>query len=121
MLVPTVHKPFVSRAIPIPNRIFPMGQYYLIVNLDKRQFLNPHRFGCGLKLMEFSNSRHGPLQGLAILLAHANGRGGGDLGTERLSPDEVSLIGSWAGDRIVVAGDYDDPGLWVPDDLDGRN
>src|SRR4051812_34548681 len=97
-----------------------MGQYYLIVNPDKRQYLHPHRFGCGLKLMEFSNSSHGPLQGLAILLAHANGRGGGDLATEGLTPDEVRLIGSWAGDRIVVAGAYDDGGLWVPDGLEGR-
>ncbi len=54
------------------------------------------------------------------MLAHANGRGGGDLATEALTPDEVRFIGSWAGDRIVVAGDYDDGGLWVPDGLDGR-
>ena len=30
-----------------------MGQYYVIANLDKKEFLNPHKFGDGVKLMEF--------------------------------------------------------------------
>lgn len=77
-----------------------MGQYYKIVNLDKRQYLNPCAFGDGLKLMEFACSSHGTLAGLAILLANSNGRGGGDLRSDH------EIIGSWAGDRIVVAGDY---------------
>ena len=33
-----------------------MGQYYKIVNLDKKQFLYPHKFGDGMKLREFSES-----------------------------------------------------------------
>ena len=97
-----------------------MGQYYKIVNVDKRQYLNPHAFGCGLKLMEFSCSQFGPQQALCILLAHSNGRGGGDLHTDNLSEPERALIGSWAGDRIVVAGDYDDNGLFIPPDLHGK-
>ena len=80
-----------------------MGQYYMIANLDKSEFLCPHKFGQGLKLMEFSGAGHSIMQALAVLLADGNGRGGGDLRTD--SP----LIGSWAGDRIVVAGDYADP------------
>lgn len=79
-----------------------MGQYYFITNLDKEQFLHPHQFGEGLKLMEFGCSSMGVLTGLAILLADGNGRGGGDLHSES------EVIGSWAGDRIVVAGDYAD-------------
>lgn len=101
-----------------------MGQYYKIVNPDKRQYLDPHKFGSGLKLLEFAGSRHGPLEALGILLAHANGRGGGDLAIytneKSITDDERALIGSWAGDRIVVAGDYDDPWLWVPEDLKGK-
>lgn len=84
-----------------------MGQYYLIVNLDKREFLYPHRFGDGLKLLEFGDSAAGTMCGLAILLADGNGRGCGDL--EADDP----IIGSWAGDRIVVAGDYADGGRWL--------
>lgn len=80
-----------------------MGQYYLTVNLDKRQYLHPHRFGDGLKLLEFGSSGDGTMTGLAILLAEGNGRGGGDLRSGH------PIIGSWAGDRIVIAGDYSDP------------
>ena len=29
-----------------------MGQYWKAVNLDKREFVHPHRLGCGLKLWE---------------------------------------------------------------------
>lgn len=81
----------------------------MIVNLDKRQYLHPHRFGDGLKLMEFGCSSSGTLCGLAILLADGNGRGGGDLRADD------SIIGSWAGDRIVVAGDYADGRKWLED------
>ena len=84
-----------------------MGQYYFIVNLDKRQYLHPHRFGDGLKLLEFGNSGGGTMCGLAILLADGNKRGGGDLYSNN------PIIGTWAGDRIVVAGDYADAGKWL--------
>jgi hypothetical protein len=51
----------------------------------------------------------GTMAGLAILLADGNGRGGGDI-----SEDPVSgIIGRWAGDRIVIAGDYADSGRFV--------
>lgn len=88
-----------------------MGQYYQVVNLDKKEFLHPHKFNDGLKLMEFGQSAGGTLTGLAILLADGNGRGGGDICSE--SP----IIGSWAGDRIVVTGDYADPGKFIPGDV----
>jgi hypothetical protein len=88
-----------------------MGQYYIIINRDKKQFVHPHRFGDGLKLLEFGCSATGTLTALAVLLASGNGRGGGDLRSEN------PIIGSWAGDRIVVAGDYGDEGLYVtPED-----
>ena len=80
-----------------------MGQYYKIVNIDKKQFLHPHTFGDGLKLLEFGCSAPGTMTALAVLLADGNNRGGGDLRSDH------PLIGSWAGDRIVVAGDYADP------------
>ncbi len=79
-----------------------MGQYYKIVNLDKKEFLHPHSFGDGLKLLEFGASGGGTMMGLAILLSDGNGRGGGDLDSEK------PLVGSWAGDRIVITGDYAD-------------
>jgi hypothetical protein len=84
-----------------------MGQYYRIVNIKKKQYITPSTFGDGLKLMEFSMSASGVLAGLAILLADGNGRGGGDLHSEN------DIVGSWAGDNIVIAGDYADEGKFV--------
>ena len=84
-----------------------MGQYYKIVNIKKKQYISPDTFGDGSKLMEFSMSANGVLAGLAILLADGNGRGGGDLHSEN------DIVGSWAGDNIVVAGDYADAGKFV--------
>lgn len=86
-----------------------MGQYYLVVNIDKKQYLDPHCCGDGLKLLEFGCSANGSLTALAILLADGNGRGGGDLRSTN------PIIGTWAGDRIVVAGDYADEGRFVTD------
>lgn len=86
-----------------------MGQYYNVINLDKKQRLNPHKLGNGLKLMEFGMSSYGTMTALAVLLADGNGRGGGDLHSDD------PLIGSWAGDRIVIAGDYGDAGKFVPE------
>lgn len=61
-----------------------MGQYYAIVNIDKCESLHPHRdFKEAAKLMEHS------FIGNAMTLAVA------DL-----------LSSSWAGDRVVWAGDY---------------
>lgn len=85
-----------------------MGQYYRHINIAKRQYLRPHATGDGAKLLEFGSSGSGTMMCLAVLLADGNGRGGGDLRSD--SP----LIGSWAGDPIVIAGDYADPGKFVP-------
>lgn len=86
-----------------------MGQYHIVVNIDKEQILDPHKFGSGLKLMEFGNDGQSILTGLAVLLADSNGRGGGDLKSDK------PIVGSWAGDRIVIAGDYGDDGKWIED------
>src|SRR5262245_16704085 len=85
-----------------------MGQHYLIVNLDKKQFLDSHNCGDGLKLLEFACSAGGTLAALAVLLADGNDRGGDFRGGH-------PVVGSWAGDRIVVAGDYADEGLFTGD------
>ena len=58
--------------------------------------------------MEFTSDGSGVLQGLSLLLANGNGRGGGDFRHE----DENNLIGSWSGDSITIEGDYADDSLW---------
>lgn len=85
-----------------------MGQYHFVVNLDKHEYIHPHEMGDGLKLMEFGNGGGcGTMTALAVLLAAAckgGPRGGGDVHSED------PIVGSWAGDRIAIVGDYASPG-----------
>ncbi len=74
-----------------------MGQYHKVVNLDKQEYLHPHQFGDGLKLMEFGGSAQGTLSALAGLLLLDN-----------------QQEGPWAGSRVTVTGDYGDEGRFVP-------
>ena len=88
-----------------------MGQYHKLANLDKRQIVNPHRLGAGLKLWEQMASNPGTGTALVILLASAsNGQGGGDLRSGE-------IVGSWLGDRIAFVGDYDTDSSYL---VDGR-
>jgi hypothetical protein len=72
----------------------------MLVNLDKKEFVSPHKLGCGLKLWE-QLANH-PSTGTALIVlcaAMPEARGGGDL-------EEDPIIGRWAGDRIAFVGDY---------------
>lgn len=81
-----------------------MGQYWKTVNLDKREFIFPHKLGGGMKLWEQVNNLPGTPVALFILTAAMpEPRGGGDL-----KPHPA--IGRWAGDRIVTIGDYAEDG-----------
>lgn len=80
-----------------------MGQYHKLVNLDKKEFINPHKMGSGLKLDEFNESL--VMVALSILLSDNNGQGCGDIFKKgRGGPADHS--GRWAGNRIVITGDY---------------
>lgn len=81
-----------------------MGQYHYTVNLDKREYLQPHKFGEGLKLWEQGWHGFGIQRALQMLLAISDGRGGGDFHLEENGFKDIA--GRWAGDRIVVLGDY---------------
>lgn len=91
-----------------------MGQYFKVYNVDKKEFIHAHHIDNGLKLMEQVGFEKSSSSALFLLLANSNGRGGGDAKPQ-------SLIGRWAGDRIVVQGDYaepSDPGFISGEDLD---
>ena len=111
-----------------------MGQYHIIVNLDKKEYLHPHNFNDGLKFLEFVNS--GTTLAMCVLMAHSNGLGGGDFTPPDLDyinktepmrvwddkkgafikiqktftqkdHDEIcSYMGHWVGDRVIILGDY---------------
>jgi len=92
-----------------------MGQYQTIINISKREYI---RIG-GAKLWE--QAHDATAAALLLLLCNSNGRGGGDFNTypvdyDKLTPQEkadeaiVDLAsGRWAGDSIVVQGDYAEP------------
>jgi hypothetical protein len=67
-----------------------MGQYFKIVNLDKREYLDPSCFTSGPKLESFSLSGTGALRVLARLLC---------------TDTWGEYSGRWAGDRVLIAGD----------------
>lgn len=73
-----------------------MGQYYRIVNVDRQEYLDPCLMGGGLKLPELMHGGHA-LTGLALLLSDPPSR-----------YHHGAVVGSWAGDRIVICGDYID-------------
>lgn len=104
-----------------------MGQYWMTVNLDKKEFICAHKLGVGLKLGEQVGSGHGTPDALFILTAAMRERrGGGDFdwdsnyyGKERTAAHPMGApvvedynlvakrtIGRWAGDRIASVGDY---------------
>lgn len=60
-----------------------MGQYYMIVNVDKKLYISPWDMDNGSKLMEWSYSRNAMVLALMNLLAN-----------------------EWKGDRVYVVGDY---------------
>lgn len=81
-----------------------MGQYYYAANVDNNQYLDPHKFGNGAKLLEFGMSGFGMAMALAGLLTY-----------------NKDVRGPWAGARIVIAGDYADEGRFVPPTLSAFN
>lgn len=110
-----------------------MGQYWIPVNLDRREFIMPHKLGSGLKLWEQIANDPGVGAALVILTAAMpEPRGGGDFdltenwhGPERTFPEHnatpgpmpdvyatiaARTIGRWAGNRIANIGDYAEAG-----------
>jgi len=81
-----------------------LGQYFVIANLDKKEFVNPHVLGCGLKLMEQVGVEFGTGSVLLLLLSSDS---------REAYPSKDPIVGSWCGDRIVVAGDYNYPHVYA--------
>ncbi|HZX12085.1 MAG TPA: hypothetical protein VFE88_01375 [Candidatus Nanoarchaeia archaeon] len=71
-----------------------MGQYFIIVNLRKREYIHPHDLKRGAKLLEISKDPI--IYGLMSLLQAKN-------------KEKTALhLGSWANDKILFIGDSED-------------
>jgi len=83
-----------------------MGQFFKVINKTKKEFINPHTFGNGLKLWEIVSSSNGVLQGLGLLLAE------GHIEYKNMIPISSTIIGRWQGDSIAIVGDDVKDGLY---------
>ncbi len=95
-----------------------MGQYFVFVNEDKKEFIHPHKLASGLKFWEILASPVAT-RALVFLLRKSNEGGGGDISVK------TKYCGHWAGDRISLVGDYDESDLYDlckdPSDLPEHN
>jgi hypothetical protein len=92
-----------------------MGQYHILVNVDKREYLNPGSIGLGVKQWEHQSHPSWPMVGsladaMYVLTMTSPARGGGDMPLTDVS-------GRWAGDRVMVVGDYTEDGDLPPEYL----
>jgi hypothetical protein len=94
-----------------------MGQYFKLVNTDKKEVVNPWDIGGVAKFWEWLYNPQARV--LVWLLRQSNEGGGGDID----EPERYTTLGRWAGDRITLIGDYDSSQLWDKSrtkDADGR-
>lgn len=80
-----------------------MGQYFILVNLDKREWFSPYR-DRGAKFLSWFESS---VNIIAWLLRQSNEGGGGDI-----NANDYPYAGRWASDKITLVGDYDDSKLY---------
>lgn len=91
-----------------------MGQYFKLVNEDKREIVDPWTAhdvtvdgsGAPSKFYEWLYNNHARL--LVWLLRRSNEGGGGDV--ENMP--RFRTLGRWAGDRVSLIGDGDDSKLY---------
>lgn len=81
-----------------------MGQYFRAVNLDRKEYVCPWKIGGGAKLWEWCVNVQAGI--FPFLLRKSNEGGGGDIS------EDYETAGRWAGERIVLIGDYDESRLW---------
>lgn len=76
-----------------------MGQYYKLVNVDKHEYVEPWPLGGIAKFVEWCTCPHALV--IPYLIGLCNGHGGGDI-----QPEGKKYLGRWAGNRIMLVGDY---------------
>ena len=83
-----------------------MGQYFKLVNEDKKEVVSSWNIGGTAKFFEWLYNNQARI--FVGLLRQSNETGGGDIG----GPSTYQTLGRWAGDRVTLIGDYDESCLW---------
>jgi hypothetical protein len=76
-----------------------MGQYHKLINLDKHEVVEPYGLGLGAKQYEQTGTEASLGDAIYLLVMTSPASGGGDW-------PQTDVSGRWAGDRVVVLGDY---------------
>lgn len=90
-----------------------MPQYFLIVNVDKREYLHPHKLGMGMELRSICTSKG--IGVLAYLLRESDAfEGEDDVPAESVldKRKRFPMSGRWAGNSIVLVGNKDSLNLF---------
>ena len=75
-----------------------MGQYFIIANLDKREYIHPHDLKYGAKLIEISNDK--TIKELISFLLKTKAK------------ENNLYSGRWARNKIILVGDFEDYSLF---------
>jgi hypothetical protein len=119
-----------------------MGQYFKAVNLDRKEVVCPWCMGGGAKLWEWAANPQGAVFTLLLRKSDRSGGGDyfgyptQNIELDRASPEGLhrsmleafrtvagiegkpvsvppdSIVGRWAGERVVLVGDYDSSGVF---------
>lgn len=76
-----------------------MGQSYMLMNFDKKEYVHPHTLGCGYTFGQIVHSDSVPYALMYLLHRSSSPR-------DPLGP----MGGRWAGDRVAIVGEYDAAG-----------
>jgi hypothetical protein len=71
-----------------------MGQYFIIVNTDKKQYLSGNSFGEGVADLQVLTGYHS--QAIALLMCRM----------DEVRDIEGTLLGSWSKDDVIATGEY---------------
>lgn len=71
-----------------------MGQYFLVVNTDKKQFIDAWKFGEGVAGLQAVSGYHA--QAVALLTCRM----------DQVRDTANTLLGSWSGDQVFAAAEY---------------
>jgi hypothetical protein len=85
-------------------------QFFAPVNLDKKEYLDPLKIGDGT-LFDWCADQQSGL--LSFLLRKSSEKGKESIYKDSFDiTKDYQTAGRWAGDRVILLGEFDESGLW---------